>query len=161
MNQLIDTHGKAIIIGLLVVIAILAIMLFGSYGTVGSKQVSDKNLAAFLDALADPKENVHGVLLIAPDRHDRLVVLNARLEPTEPCFWDPESKLTPEKTPVLLPRECVKEGIEVDYNKQQIVAFTPATRPAKEGLRPIVKSIVFWADLDHRVGCTQPDGDCP
>ncbi|MGH7886333.1 MAG: hypothetical protein ACREPG_00585 [Candidatus Binatia bacterium] len=159
MNQLIDTHGKAIITGLLVVIAVLAIMLFGSCSTVGSKQVSDKNLAAFLDALADPNENVHGVLLIAPDRHDRLVVLNARLEPTKPCFWDAKSILTAEKTPVLLPPECVKEGsgIEVLYDKQQVLTITPATRPAKEGR----ESIVYFADLDHRVVCTQPDGICP
>jgi len=160
MNQLTDTHGKAIVTGLLVVIAVLAIMLVGSCSNVttrGSKQVSDKNLAAFLDALADPKENVHGVLLIAPDRHDSLVVLNARLEPTEPCFWDPKSILTAEKTPVLLPPECVKEGSRIHYEREQVIAFTPATGPAKEG----GETWMYVTDLDHRVVCTQPDGTCP
>lgn len=138
-------------------------MLLGSCSTVttrGSKQVSDKNLAAFLDALADPKENVHGVLLMVPDAHGTLVVRNRGLGPTKPCFSDPKSTLTAEKTPVLLPRECVKEGsgIEVLYGQQQIVVFTPARRRTKEGLE---ETMLYYADLDHVVGCVSTLGLCP
>lgn len=158
MNQLVDTHGKAIIMALLVVIAVLAIMLFQSCSTVttrGSK-VSDKNLAAFLDALADPNEDVHGVLLIRRDGHDRLTIYDGVLGPTVPCFSDPKSILTAEKTPILLPRECVKEGSEIDYTGEQIVVLTPGKAPAKEG----GGTEVYVTDLDHRVVCTQPNGNC-
>lgn len=172
MNNIIVSRGKEIIICLLIIIFIL-LFLLSKGNSLDSKpfdpRISNANLNSFVNLLFDPKENVHGVLLLAPDRHDKLVILNYKLEPTKPCFWDPKSKLTAEKTPVLLPDECVKnKDIEVDYDKQQILAITPATRFAETGYEATRldkkgrQSIVFLADLDHRVVpvCGQGTSSC-
>ena len=116
--------------------------------------IPNENIKSFLNMLADPKQDVHGVLLVAPDRHDKLVLLNRKLGETKPCYWNPNEILTAEKTPVPLPKECLDDNIQVLYDKQQILVITPAIMKSKDG----TESIVFLSDLDHRVICTKPSG---
>lgn len=166
MNQFIVTNCKNIIIGLLVIIAVLIILLFKSCNNnppmsinqdIPRENLGDiprENFAPFLSLLADPKENVHGVLLLAPDRHGKLVLLNKKLATTTHCFSDPNIILTAGKTPVLLPPECLNENIKPQYDKQQILVLTPAIQYGKNRKR----SLLFIADLDHTVTCVPDDG---
>jgi hypothetical protein len=161
MNNFIEKNAKKIIFGLVVALLSMATTLLSSCHN-NLKNIDNNSygikVTNFVNLLNDPAQNAHGVLIIAPDRHDKLVILNKELNETKPCFWDPEIIIPVNgNEPILLPQECLRDNIKVLYNQQQIVTFTPAIKKTEYG----EETLMYIADLDHRVVCTKPNGVCP
>jgi hypothetical protein len=129
MNNLVVTRGKEIIICLLIIILMLIILLLRPTPLKNSidPRIS-ANLNNFIDLLLDPKENVHAVILAAPDKGGNLVILNKFLKPIEPCFESKE-KLKPGDQVIIEP-ECSEENVM--RGEDQIIALTSGKRILSE-----------------------------
>jgi hypothetical protein len=160
MNNIIVSRGKEIIICLLIIIFIL-LFLLSKGNSLDSKpfdpRVSNANLNNFIDLLFDPKENVHGVLLLAPGRQSNLTILNYRLEPTKPCDNGQLTSVnTVTKGEDIPPPECLEGGrVKVDLESQRIITITHAVKVDTDNSTTVYakkgeKSIVFLHDADPR-----------
>jgi hypothetical protein len=195
MNSFVVTRSKEIIIGLLVIILLLIILLFNACKNINSgtyspeTRIPQKNLINFVNLLFDPSQNVHGVMLLAPDRPNKLVILSKFLEPIDPCHQGGKDhpvkhEVRIENGKVEIPEECKKDIVDLRFSdkEDQLIAFTPATttgRPSSDDpktseinkigyssattdhLRKGV-SLLYISDLDHNSSCTAEDGiPCP
>ena len=176
MNNFVSKRGKEIIICLLIVILILVILLLKPNSSTGKNEVygskdpiSQAKLDNFKKLLLDPKQNVHAVALLAPNRDGKLVILNNSLDPIEPCFKSDENIKPGDK--IEIPQECTEGKIRVEEGKDQIIALTPGANiegySNENSLKADGKNKVTWlfiTDFDKTVhrGCHNSDGyPCP
>jgi hypothetical protein len=130
MNNLISARHKEIIICLSIIILVLVVFVLKICSDKDSidPRISKSNLNNFVNLLLDPTQNTHGIMILAPNRHNNLVVLNKNLVPVEPCYNKPGEVISDlNKRPIEVPPECTKDNIQVEKN-EQIIVLTPATK---------------------------------
>jgi len=148
MNSLIEKRGKEIIISMLLFILVLLALLF--------RNSQNANTDGFNTALSNPLENVHGVLLLAPDHLDNLEMYNKSLSKVADCKEEKSLKYD-EQNHAIIPPECLKgeKGmITPEYSKQKTIILTPGIQKTEQGER----SILFYSNPDPRTKCTTIDG---
>jgi hypothetical protein len=159
MYEIITKRAKEIITCLtLVIIILLALLSKNSLSKPNSfdTQLLNPKLLTFLNYLNDKHENVHGVMGLAPNGHDKLKIFGVNFEEINHCYWNPKEDIKPDGKRIEIPKECLKENIKIDLNsKQQYIVLTKATIKTESGDEV---DALFISDLDHKVKCVRWDG---
>ncbi len=130
------------------------------------------NINALLQALTDPQQNIHAVVLASPGKNSKVVVLNKYLSPIEPCFRS-EEKLEPRDRIAIEP-ECTGTDIQPIVEEQKTIALTPGVTvekkqdvtgyPIRNRAEGKHSTFLFITDFDKKQtrACHNPDqSPCP
>jgi hypothetical protein len=175
MFEFIEKNHKNIIYVMLFLILLLIYFLYSiKDDALPTSLVTNppRDLANFVRLINDPSQNVHGVLLLAPNKQDKLVMLDSKLQEVNPCSKLPEySKGTGDTVSIpKVPDECKSDisNLEVFDAERQVIVLTPG-RVATSGKNATEvnkddESFIFITDLDPSVKrskkCKHSGGDC-
>jgi hypothetical protein len=177
MSEFIEKYHKNVIYGLLILIFLFIYLLTSKTDDSFPPSLvtnPPRDLANFVKLINDPNQNIHGVLLLAPNKQDKLVMLDDNLQEVEPCSKLPDFRKKEGDNVDIpkVPSECVTDvnNLQVFEAERQVVVLTPGRVTASDKNAKLesqeAESFLFLTDLDpsvKRAGrrpCTHSGGDC-